>query len=259
MKRLLFIGLLVAMIVTMLPLGALKQTAEAGGCKTVYVVTRGDTLAKIAARYHVTVKALVNANNIKNRNRINVGARLCIPGKDLVHPSPPPHRPPYYPPPPGPIPPGPACTITPILGFGDIWYHYSGVRAKLGCPSAAEGGFAANDQGFEHGYVIQDTDGKTIYVLYYNGSWASYPDTWKSGDPVDNAFLVPPRGYYQPQYGIGKVWREVDNTSQKLGWAKYGQRAMTATGQKFEHGMMIWTTARGRFVLYDDHHWQGFN
>jgi len=44
-----------------------------------YVVQAGDTLYKIAARYGVTVSAIVTANNIANPNLINIGQVLVIP------------------------------------------------------------------------------------------------------------------------------------------------------------------------------------
>lgn len=53
----------------------IKQRKETG--KT-YIVVKGDTLSKIAKRYNTTVDALVKANNIKNKNLINVGQELKI-------------------------------------------------------------------------------------------------------------------------------------------------------------------------------------
>jgi LysM repeat protein len=45
----------------------------------VYVVQPGDTLYKIARRYNTTVDAIVEANDIVNPDRIDVGQKLCIP------------------------------------------------------------------------------------------------------------------------------------------------------------------------------------
>jgi LysM repeat protein len=45
-----------------------------------YVIQRGDTLAKIATRYGVTVKQLTDLNGIKNPNMIVPGQTLKIPG-----------------------------------------------------------------------------------------------------------------------------------------------------------------------------------
>jgi LysM repeat protein len=48
-------------------------------CRTKYTVKSGDTLAKIAAHFGVTVWRLAWNNGITNYNRIFVGQRLCIP------------------------------------------------------------------------------------------------------------------------------------------------------------------------------------
>lgn len=54
----------------------------------VYIVQRGDTLTRIAIRFHTSVIALVIANNIPNPNLIFAGMRLIIPGVTLNAPSP---------------------------------------------------------------------------------------------------------------------------------------------------------------------------
>jgi LysM repeat protein len=46
---------------------------------TYYAVQRGDTLAKIAMRFQVSIWAIVQANNIANPNIISSGQRLYIP------------------------------------------------------------------------------------------------------------------------------------------------------------------------------------
>lgn len=49
-----------------------------------YVVKRGDTLGSIAARFHVTPQALMQANGIANPNLIYVGQLLNIPRQQTV-------------------------------------------------------------------------------------------------------------------------------------------------------------------------------
>jgi len=61
----------------------------------VHVVAPGENLSRIAARYGVSVSAIVSANNIWNPNRIYVGQRLIIPVGHYPPPAPPP---PAYPP-----------------------------------------------------------------------------------------------------------------------------------------------------------------
>jgi LysM repeat protein len=49
-----------------------------------HTVTRGETLASIAARYGTTPSALAKANGIANPNRIYVGTRLTVPTADTA-------------------------------------------------------------------------------------------------------------------------------------------------------------------------------
>ena len=63
-----------------IPAEAVPPTFPPGQtCRTKYTVRSGDTLAKIASRYGVTVWRLAWNNGIKNYNRIYAGQRLCIP------------------------------------------------------------------------------------------------------------------------------------------------------------------------------------
>ncbi len=53
--------------------------APPAGNQETYTVRAGDTLAEIAARFGVTIQALVQANNIENVDYIEVGQVLVIP------------------------------------------------------------------------------------------------------------------------------------------------------------------------------------
>lgn len=46
---------------------------------TEYIVRSGDTLYDIALRFGVTVQSIINANNMTNPNRLDIGQRLIIP------------------------------------------------------------------------------------------------------------------------------------------------------------------------------------
>jgi len=52
-----------------------------------YQVQHGDTLERIAERHGVTLHALQDANNVVNRNRIQVGQTLTIPGAQTAKPA----------------------------------------------------------------------------------------------------------------------------------------------------------------------------
>ncbi len=63
------------------------QKTPTGG-QTTYVVRSGDTLARIAARFGVTVAAIMAANPIiTNPDRIRVGQRLIIPARGTQPPT----------------------------------------------------------------------------------------------------------------------------------------------------------------------------
>ncbi|MCS7038137.1 MAG: LysM peptidoglycan-binding domain-containing protein [Anaerolineae bacterium] len=77
MKRLVLVSLILALLIAALPAGTAR--AETVTCKAYHVVQRGETLTQIANRYEVSVAHIVQANGIRNPNRIFPGQRLCIP------------------------------------------------------------------------------------------------------------------------------------------------------------------------------------
>jgi LysM repeat protein len=58
--------------------GTTSRPSPAGTAR-VHVVVAGETLTGIAARYGVTVNAIVDANSITDARLIHVGERLVIP------------------------------------------------------------------------------------------------------------------------------------------------------------------------------------
>jgi LysM repeat protein len=211
-------------------------------------IKRGETLSHIAKYYGVNMWTLAQRNGISNPNRIYAGQRLLISCSQPAPPKPPPPpppppKPPQHPPPHPGHPPAhpdrppshPYCDIMPVEGFGRVWYHNPKVAAKLGCPTEVEGGFHASEQMIYQGYVVVDHDGKTAYVMYNDGRWQSYPDTWHSGDKCGgHPCQAPAFGYQHP-------------------------RPVTATKQPYEYGQMLWTASKGIYVLYDDGTWHHFD
>ncbi|MBV7272374.1 DUF3794 domain-containing protein [Clostridiaceae bacterium UIB06] len=51
---------------------------------TIYVVQHGDTIWKIAKKYHTTIDDLVKLNNTENPDAIRVGNKLIVPGRAII-------------------------------------------------------------------------------------------------------------------------------------------------------------------------------
>ena len=168
-----------------------------------YGVVSGDTLSGIAFRAGTTTEVLVAANCLNNADDLSIGQRLYVP---------------VVPPPPATNTPNITCTYQWFFTFGEG-------GADPYCPNAIVH-MAAAGADFEGGRAYRyapatdaGTDRGTIYVIYNDHTWVTYPDTHDSTQPDSDPSIVPPAGYYQPTGAIGKVWREVPEVRTRLGWA----------------------------------------
>jgi len=151
------------------------------------------------------------------------------------------------------------CTITPVLGFGRVWSTYSNVSSRLGCPTAVEVSVWTAEESFQGGYMYWRDDTDTIYVIYNNGTWQSFSDTWTSGDAEWDSSIVPPYGLFQPKRGFGKVWRDNSAVRSTLGWAVNEERGFQGSAQSFNGGTMLFSNTMGIYVLYSDGRWERYN
>jgi hypothetical protein len=99
------------------------------------------------------------------------------------------------------------------------------------CPYKPAAGTWAAEEAFEGGRMIWlegipaestprgEPQGPTIYVLYDDGHWERYPDTWTEDEAESDPRIVPPEGRYQPIRGFGKLWRTTPEVRERLGWA----------------------------------------
>ncbi len=78
---------------------------EKSGCAHTHIVSAGEGLYAIVARYDVSITAIANANGIVNLNLLQIGQRLCIPHETST-------TTPVAPPPPTPSPPTTSLTYT---------------------------------------------------------------------------------------------------------------------------------------------------
>jgi hypothetical protein len=89
--------------------------------------------------------------------------------------------------------------------------------AESGCPVTQTAGVNTAFQAFERGSMVWRGDTQTIYVLFADGSWQQYNDTWVEGTANPNT-ETPPEGRIKPERGFGAIWAELGGSS-VMGWA----------------------------------------
>jgi len=63
---------------------ALGQAGAHSGDQTVHVVRSGDSVSRIAVRYGVTRKSLIDANRLARPEQLRIGQRLVVPGAGVA-------------------------------------------------------------------------------------------------------------------------------------------------------------------------------
>ena len=92
---------------------------------------------------------------------------------------------------------------------------------------------------FDNGHMVWRGDTREIYVLYDDGSYETYQDTWNEGEPI-SIEETPPQGLLPPVRGFGKLWTDQPAVRDRLGWA---------TTEEIGYTMLIETVRVGRHGL----------
>jgi hypothetical protein len=150
------------------------------------------------------------------------------------------------------------CDIPVGAAFASLLTEKSPIQRKLGCAVATETGVATVEEYFQRGYTLWRKDLKRIYVLQADGHWQTFADTWSEDQPSNDPTLTPPRGFFQPVRGFGKVWRENPDVKETLGWATTQEAGLMTTIQPFEGGTLMYMGGDLIRVLYTDGTWQEF-
>lgn len=203
---------------------AAAQTQSPDGCTEradwpTMIITEGDTLSGIAARTGTSIEALQEANCLDDRDAIFAGQTLRVP----VLPS-------------GSAAPAPSSGAAfPPATCSESWFFvFSRGAVDTSCPGSVTISNAVG-QNFQHGRVYRyepiSLGGSrgTVYVIYNDGTWTSYPDTWDPSQPADDPSIVPPETWYKAYGSIGKVWRDQID---RLGWAYQPEASFTGRVQE---------------------------
>jgi hypothetical protein len=131
------------------------------------------------------------------------------------------------------------------------------LAAKLGCAEAEEEAVQVVRQAFESGLMIWRSDTGQITVIRRDGDWSVHRDGWKEGEPLADPGAAP-AGLSAPERGFGKLWRDVPEIRQALGWARGGEQQLVGAVQPFARGQMLWTADKQIYVLLDGGSWRSF-
>lgn len=154
------------------------------------------------------------------------------------------------------------CPVEPDLDLAG----YQDLESQMGCAIAAArfNPVALNEfgEGPEYNrFMLWFSEEQQIYVLFPDGRWAVYPDTWTEDQPT---FTCNPLGGDEdspplPRRGFGKVWCTVEGLIDVMGTVPREERLCQHTVvQRFELGRLLacYEDATIRYIrLLNDNTW----
>ncbi len=138
-------------------------------------------------------------------------------------------------------------TWVPFWCPAGVTYYKPGTPAPL-VPTGVERAVQAAVARFERGHMIWRQDTQQIYVLYDDGRWAAYPDTFGPGDP-ERVGLTPPAGLLEPIRGFGKVWRDAPGVRDRIGWQVAPEQGVQGTVREEGDTTVLDTRGLGRWLI----------
>jgi serine/threonine protein kinase len=151
-----------------------------------------------------------------------------------------------------PVPSPTPCGVPVYSGFQSAW---SAAREKLGCPaSPARTEQWMAEETFERGRMFWREDTDDHFVLYADGTWERFANTWSEGMPTYTcgAHQTPPT----PLRGFGKVWCDHERVREGLGNATSTEHGEHGTVQDFVTDGAIIRSSSGTYVLLGDGSWE---
>jgi len=160
----------------------------------------------------------------------------------------------------------------------ESWHAPPALQAALGAATAPAAPLAGAVEDFDHGTLLWTAD-RVIDVLYADGTWEQYPDTFVDQAATATAAAAPPSPTpisprtppatatagsapsapacpIMPVRGFGLVYRTHPEVAAKLGCASASEIGAPATSQRFEHGLMVRRDdVRQIFVIRDSGAW----
>ncbi|XWX03655.1 hypothetical protein VZO05_14200 [Aggregatilineales bacterium SYSU G02658] len=131
------------------------------------------------------------------------------------------------------------CAFFPPGAFGQVFASLNDLAPRLGCPAVNPPDVVAINgawQPFQNGLMIWLSG--DIYVLYSNGNYEFYADTFAAGVDPETLPDTPPPGLVAPVRGFAKVWANQPSVRAGLGWGVTVETGATARTVAFQNGLM---------------------
>jgi hypothetical protein len=153
------------------------------------------------------------------------------------------------------------CTTTAEGGFGAIFGGDAALQRSIGCPQGSAVAITSASQSFENGRMLWasqlgDVATKVIYVLYNNGAYQRFTDTWIEGVDPESTGETAPAGRLTPVRGFGKVWHNNAAVKNGLGFATGPEAGTGAQIQRFERGEMLFVAGLGQTFIFAGSTWR---
>ncbi|MEZ4667109.1 MAG: hypothetical protein R3E39_04185 [Anaerolineae bacterium] len=146
-----------------------------------------------------------------------------------------------------------SCVTPPSGGFAAIYASDPTLAQQLGCATPSILSVSSASQNYQIGEMVWVAGPPpVIYVLFGNGQFRRYDDTFNAAFDPNSGGETPPNGLREPVRGFGKVWRTFGEV-RGIGWAVTDETGGQATIQIFERGQMVYLPQRATvFVLAND-------
>lgn len=151
------------------------------------------------------------------------------------------------------------CPSQPPAGIVALWGADVTLSNQLGCVSGTSESLSGAVQIFEHGsmyYVAPSFVNGTqasIYVLYADGRFQRFDDTFIEGVDSESGGEIPPGNFVEPIRGFGKVWRLNPDVRNQLGWGFAPESGDTFVVQNFQQGRAFFSATRNQTILLITH------
>ncbi len=147
------------------------------------------------------------------------------------------------------------CTSPAQGGFGTIYSQDPALQRAIGCPQGPAVAISSASESFDNGRMLWasqlgDVPTKVIYVLYNNGTYQRFADTWIEGADPESTGEIPPAGKVTPIRGFGKVWHNNAAVKSGLGWATGPEGGTSGQIQRFERGEMLFVASLGQTFVF---------